>query len=158
MCHRQFSRIYIIFIFQRGTDFAQIQDTDSPQPIPDEVIKDLRWWFYFLSKFNGISMKDFEEWCEPDVLDSCLVGCGAYFQGKYFHTNFPNFISNQNRNIKSLELLTVVVALKLWSPLLKGKKVGINCDNQTSVRVLNRGSCRGYIFCNNVCVKYVFMT
>ena len=70
--------------------------------IPVEVINDLRWWFYFLPKFNGISMMDSEEWCQPDFLlasNSCLVGCGAYFQGKYFQANFPNFISEQNLNI-----------------------------------------------------------
>ena len=71
---------------------------------------------------------------------SCRLRC--ILSGEYFHANFPNFISEQNLNISSLELLTVVVALKLWSPLLNGKKVVINCDNQISVRALNRAFCR----------------
>ena len=46
------------------------------------------------------------------------------------------------RNKISTSVHLNCLALKLWSPLLKGKKVVINCDNQTSVRVLNRGFCR----------------
>lgn len=34
-----------------------------------------------------------EEWTQPDAIfssDSCLTGCGGFWQGSYFHVQFPN--------------------------------------------------------------------
>lgn len=62
--------------------------------------------------------------------------------GRYFHSSFPNFLLDQNLNINLCEMLTIVVALKLWGLMLVNKKVAINCDNMVSVRVLNTGASR----------------
>ena len=35
----------------------------------------LKWWYIFLPRFNGVAMMDLEDWGEPDDLaasDSCL--------------------------------------------------------------------------------------
>ena len=90
-------------------------------------------------------MMDFEEWSEPDQLcatDACLVGAGGTFADSCFHCEFPDFIRKENLHINNLELLTIVVAVKLWGHLWKGKKLVLNCDNKSSVIVLNSGSSR----------------
>ena len=74
--------------------------------------------------------------------DSCLVGCGAFFNGRFFHTQFSEFVTKQNLHINALELLTVVVTLKVWGHLIKGKNIIIYCDNSASCKVLNTGFSR----------------
>ena len=45
-------------------------------------------------------------------------------------------------HINALELLTIVVALKVWGIKLRGKKVLMYCDNMSSVNLINRGVSR----------------
>lgn len=63
-----------------------------------------------------MSMINIAEWTSPDTVfstDACLAGCGGVCDDRYFHGVFPPFISEQKLDISSLELLTIVVALKL---------------------------------------------
>ncbi|MEW8547203.1 MAG: reverse transcriptase domain-containing protein, partial [Candidatus Thiodiazotropha sp.] len=134
-----------IFICRLLNWLRRIQNKSNAQPIPLEAKKDLEWWSHFLPIYNGISMMDVEDWSSPDEVlscDACLTGCGAWFEGNFFHCEFPSFIMNQNLHINALELLTIVVAVKIWGSALKGKKVVVNCDNSTSCRVLNTGFSR----------------
>lgn len=113
--------------------------------ISDDFKLDLLWWQEFLPNYNGISMMLSEEWCCPDQLfsvDACLTGCGGWMNGRYFHCSFPDFILDQNLHINLCEMLTVVVALKLWGKYFTNLKVVINCDNMVTVRVLNTGASR----------------
>ena len=104
--------------------------------IPGEFKGDLRWWQTFLPRFNSISMIPWNDWEPPDhsfALDACLIGCGALTK-EYFHKEFPHFILQDKLHIIELELLTVVVALKLWArKSWENRRIVINCDNQTSV-------------------------
>ena len=111
-----------------------------------------------MERYNGVSIIPQEMWSEPDKVistDSCLSGCGgySYWTSEYFHTGFPEFILKQGLDINCLELLTVVVALKLWGPFLKGKRFKVLCDNQTSVYVLNSGRCRNYFL--SACLREI---
>ena len=45
-------------------------------------------------------------------------------------------------DINILELLTIMVALKLWGTALRGQSVIISCDNENSVFALNSGPSR----------------
>lgn len=95
----------------------------SAQPIPKYVFDDLVWWNVFLPSYNGISMMLTEEWSAPDDIfscDACPSGCGGIMQSSCFHEKFPPFILEKQLHINALELLTVVVALKLWGKLLRG--------------------------------------
>ena len=128
----------------------------TAQPIPTYVRKDLMWWKLFLPTFNGVSMMLMEEWSTPDELcacDTCLSGCSGIMQSEYFHEEFPPNISLLKMHIHALELLTIVVALKIWGNRLKGKKVLMYCDNMSSVRMINRGS-RGMNFTNHASEKF----
>ena len=134
------ARIYFYFSLAKLTSRNSEHRICSVHFVRDQ--KDLEWWFHFLPKFNGISIMDLEEWSKPDeslASDSCLVGCGAFFNGRFFHTQFPEFVKKQNLHINALELLTVVVTLKVWGYLIKGKKMIIYCDNSASCKVLNTG-------------------
>ena len=66
--------------------------------IPTYVKKDLLWWHRYLPLYNGVSMMILEEWSNPDEIfssDSCLSGCGGFWLGNYFHTNFPDVIEKK---------------------------------------------------------------
>ncbi|MEW8487699.1 MAG: hypothetical protein AB2705_21160, partial [Candidatus Thiodiazotropha sp.] len=64
-----------------------------------ETKKDLQWWHHFLPLYNGVSMMDLESRSNPDEIfscDACLIGCGAWFDGSYFHCEFTSFVLSQN--------------------------------------------------------------
>ncbi len=116
-----------------------------PFRITREAKKDIKWWRMFLRKYNGVSIIGDATWSNPDAVfatDACLSGCGGFSDGEYFHEEFPDFVANQNAHINTLELLTVVVACKLWGKLWQGKRILIRCDNEATVTVINSGRCR----------------
>ena len=93
--------------------------------IPEETRVDLRWWRCFMEKYNGISMMPDSPWSEPDQVfatDACLEGCGGWCSGSFFHGEFPQFLMERHLHINAFELLTVMVALKLWGNFSVGKK------------------------------------
>jgi hypothetical protein len=116
--------------------------------IPIEVKKDILWWDKFLVVYNGVSIIEYDNWSSADSVlstDASLDGCGGFFQGRYFHVKFPEFIRARNFSIAVLELLGVIIALRLWSSELKGRRMVINCDNEAVVQVLNSGRARCYL-------------
>ena len=89
-------------------------------------------------------MMDFEWWSEPDqfwATDACLVGAGGTFADSCFHCEFPEFICRKNLHINNLELLTIVVAVKLWGHLWKGKKLVQKLCNSCEFRFKSRFVC-----------------
>ena len=65
--------------------------------------------------------------------------CGEvnYALGEYFHAEFPDHIKELNLHINELELITVMVAIKLWKDRMHGVRVRIQCDNTTAVAAMN---------------------
>ena len=51
-------------------------------------------------------------------------------------------VVSQALDINCLELLTIVVALKLWGHLWRGLRLAVRCENFVAVTALNSGSCR----------------
>ena len=106
---------------------------------------DVLWWQRFLPQYNGVSIIMQADWSAPDAevaCDACLEGAGGWFQGRYFHSEFPEFIKVQGLHINGLEMLTMLVALKLWGKFLKGKRIIMLCDNLSSVVVMQTGKAR----------------
>ena len=96
-----------------------------------------------MREYNGVSMINIAEWTSPNEVfstDACLAGCGGECDGQYFHGVFPSFISEQNLNISSFELLTIIVALKLWGARWTGLRITVLCDHEAAVAVLNTGA------------------
>lgn len=153
-CVRQ-GRVFIC----RLLNFLRGMSSSKKSKVPDEVRRDLRWWQEYLTIFQGVSMMCFEDWGEPDsdlATDACLEGCGGVCGNEYFHIKFPGFIQEKNLSINELELITVVVALKVWKKQLVGKRVVVFCDNETSVEVINRGRSRNE-FSQNCLRELVFV-
>ena len=107
---------------------------------------DLRWWCHFLPFHNGVSLIKSAPWLDDPwhlSTDACNTGAGGYFNGQYFHTPFPDSILQRfGDDINILELLTIMVALKLWGPALCRQRFIIRCDNNNSVLALNSGRSR----------------
>lgn len=107
-----------------------------------EFKKDLLWWLRFLKVYNGVSFLSRYMWSSPDEVfstDACLSGCGGISGNQYFHSEFPEFILQLELDINCLELITIMVACKLWGSLWKGLRIRVKCDNLSSVIVLNSG-------------------
>ena len=65
---------------------------NNTHPIPNYVKKYIQWWNRFLPTYNGISMMMTEEFSKPGEVfssDSCLNAYGGFWQGKFFHAQFP---------------------------------------------------------------------
>ena len=110
--------------------------------IPPYVKKDILWWYKFLPTYNGVSMMLYEEWCEPDEIcssDSCLEGCGGFWQGMFFHTSFPEHVKQNKYSINILEFYSIIICLKLWGQYFRQKRIQIFCDNLPVVMVINTG-------------------
>ena len=113
-------------------------------PVPAEFHKDLLWWKTFLPLYNGVSMMPWEDWSGPDEVfssDACLQACGAWSctRTEFFHITFPDYILQQQLSINALELVTVVVAAKVWGRHWQGRRIVVHCDNEVAVTVLNTG-------------------
>lgn len=66
-----------VFISRLLNWLRQIQNSQLAEIVPEDIKRDLEWWYFFLPQFNGISMMDLEEWSEPDEIvasDACLTG------------------------------------------------------------------------------------
>ena len=115
-------------------------------PLSSVNYSDLRWRCHFLPHYNGVSIIKTSPWLEDRLFlstDACSTGAGGYFNGQYFHTPFPSPILRQfGHDINFLELLTIMVTLKLWGELLRGKRVILQCDNENSVLAINSGRSR----------------
>ena len=140
-CIRQ-SRVFIARILAL---LGKLRHDHHHANLTAEFRKDLVWWRRFLREYNGVSMINIAKWTSSDAVfstDACLAGCGGVCDDQYFHGVFPPFISEQNLDISSLELLTIVVALKLWGARWTGLRITVRCDNEAAVTVVNTGRCR----------------
>ena len=73
--------------------------------IPSHVLKDLKWWHFYLQTYNGITMMSTNEWSNTDEhcsCDACLEGWCAISSDQYFHAVFPSFIQDLHLHINSL--------------------------------------------------------
>lgn len=135
------SRIF----FSRLLNFLRAMDGDGPCKVTEQVCKDIVWWKTFLPHYNGVSLIIQGEWGKPDVIlasDACLSGCGGVMGDQIFRSKFPNGILDLELHINALELLTIIVALKLWADKLRNRRFQLYCDNMTSVVVINSGKSR----------------
>ena len=124
--------------------------------IPDEVRKDLLWWHKFLPIYNGISLMEYDEWSVVFSSDSCLTGCGGFWNGNYFHIQFPTSILQMKLHITALEILSVVLCLKLWGKFFKGQRILVLCDNQAVSQVICSGKSRS-LFLQNALREICFL-
>ena len=111
--------------------------------VPAQLKKDMEWWMQFMEGFDGISILPPINWDAPDKIlssDACLKSCGGWSDGEAFYCKFPDWLKNNKEiSINELELVTFVVALKLWVDRIQNRNVLAYCDNAVSVEVVNAG-------------------
>ena len=138
-CIRQ-GRVFLARLLNFLRSFSSSQN--SVKVLPVSAKRDINWFYCFISVYNGVSIIPPTEWEAPDftiATDACLVGCGGTCGDYYFHSGFPENIKKLELHISELELLSVIVAIKLWSSQCVGKKMTILCDNEASVYAINSG-------------------
>lgn len=122
-------------------DYSRIQ-------LSDRDLNDIRWWLEHIKIRNGLRMESLmtkQEW-EPlgSVWnsDSSSTGLGGWAvqTGAFFHLELtPEWAT---KDINSLECLALLLCLRKWAELCKGKRVLIQCDNQTTVSVIASGAAK----------------
>ena len=113
--------------------------------VSEEARADIRWFEKFLPEFNGVALIPDARWSEPDAVlatDACLVGCGGVCEDEFFQSEFPVGIAESACHISALEMLTVVVAVRIWGHRLGRAKIKVYCDNEATVHVVNSGKTR----------------
>jgi hypothetical protein len=131
-----------IFISRLLVQLAKLNGQSHKFTISREFRKDLNWWSRFMESFNGVTLIGDMAWTTPDgefATDACLTGCGGANRGTFFRAMFPDYILAKELHISALELLTVLLAVRLWCAQYHGMRIIILCDNLASVQVLNSG-------------------
>ena len=112
---------------------------DSEIEMTAEAKADILWWNCFLPYWNGVSMiPDFSWTTDADITlytDACPTGAGGFYQGRWFHFLFKDWLFKQSMPFK--ELFAVALALATWGHEFRGKKIRFRIDSQTAAVVLN---------------------
>jgi hypothetical protein len=75
--------------------------------------------------------------------DACLTGGGAHMAHDWFYTNWLlDYPEYSQSHINTLELLTVLLAIKRWGACLSGTHFIVRTDNKTAMAAWNKGSSR----------------
>ena len=98
---------------------------------------DMRWFSKCLEAYNGISIYDHSPINHTVELDACLVGLGRRWDNFAYFLAIPQ--NYQNMTIVHLEMVNIVLTLKVFGPMWKGRKIVIKCDNDAVVKVLSHG-------------------
>ena len=127
----------------RTLDFMKGLPKSGRFSIPTEFMLDVRWWYRFVAQYNGVSIIPPSHWSAVNSVietDACLSGGGGvnFETRECFQFEFPSELRNNTQaSINEYELLTIMVAVKVWGSSLRGKKVRVNCDNTTAVAAMN---------------------
>ena len=107
-----------------------------------EMRKDIIWWLQFLSVFNGSQQMIDTQPTTSVCTDACNTAAGAFHQGQFIYTPWSWWPEMANLHINFKEIVALEPAVALWAPFWSNKTVYIHCDNQTAVRIINKGSCK----------------
>ena len=134
-------RIFVSRLINSLKDYPE----KGRKKINKEMKKDIEWWAQFMEEFDGISIMPPANWNSPDSVissDACLKSCGGWAEStaEAFHAKFPTWLRNRDDvHINELELITIVIALKVWEEAIQNKNILAFCDNAVSCDVINTG-------------------
>ena len=104
-----------------------------------EARLDLSSWKLFLDNFNGTSLCLPTTWTSSNCIrlysDASLQGFSAIYGKRWLQGRFPSSWASVNIAVK--ELLPIVLAVRIWGPLLKNSRILFMCDNMSIVNVIN---------------------
>lgn len=116
--------------------------------LSQENLNDVRWWLEHVKIYNGVPMESLmvsKHWESPGSIwssDSSGSGLGGWAQQTRHFFHFDLDKEWQQRDINSLECMALLLCVKKWSEQCRGKKVLVQCDNQTTVTIINSCSAR----------------
>ena len=104
-------------------------------------------WRQFLMYFSGSVVFPSRIWHSSQTLQlftdaSAEIGFGAFFNGRWTHGKWPLSVRLMQFSIAFLELFPIVLALRLWGPVLSNKCVIFWSDNEAVVTIINRQTSR----------------
>ena len=92
----------------------------------------------FLPDFNGVRMiAPIPSLQQAIYVDACTTAGGGHFSNHAFHIQFLSYLAPFP--IHQLEMLTALMAIKQWAPLLQGHICLLYSDNSAAVSVLQTG-------------------
>ena len=122
--------------------------------ITDNMRADLMWWDKSLPLHSGDFIIKQGTWLPADLFfftDVCLSGFGAVCGDQFtcIHGEWPEHIilkhvDQKELHISALELLTIVIAVKVWSDQLSGLCVLIACDYEAATCTVTINSGRSW--------------
>ncbi len=112
--------------------------------------EDLEWWRDLLHHHNGIAAIPEERWVSFEQLDmatdaSGCIGLGGYLEDEYFADVWTEYESLIPVNVQ--ELFAVLVALTIWGPKWRGRRIRLRTDSEVAVKVAGRWSAKEPLLC-----------
>lgn len=128
-----------LFIRRLITLSTKVRELHHRIHLNKEARADIQWWQSFLPSWNGTAF-----FIDPNSVNARQMelytdasgthGCGAYYQGNWFHHNWqPHQRLSNQISIQWQELFAILAAALTWGHLWRGKKVQFNCDNMSIV-------------------------
>ena len=107
------------------------------------VMKDILWWYDFMSYFNGTAMCIKSEDAVTVATDACLEGGGAFYMGDFYYVNWKqDFPELDPLPINYKEAAMAALCIKRWAPLWSNKRVYLYSDNICAVSIINKCACK----------------
>jgi hypothetical protein len=114
-------------------------------PLSDDSLADIRWWIRWRMTYSGISII-----IDPEILifdfravaDACKPRCAGVWGNKWFIYDFTETDELLIPKIHHKEAFAVVGTCKTMMSSLSGKTLLFECDNDATVKALNKGRCK----------------
>lgn len=134
-----------LFVSQMYSTAAKLKHLSHHTRLNKEFRSNLHWWHTFVTSWNGTSL--FHAPYHQAPFDSCIQtdasgswGCGAFLHPYWFQYAWPSEWSNIT--IMAKELVPIIISCAVWGPLLTHKHIQFQCDNQSLVSAINKGSAK----------------
>ena len=98
-------------------------------------------WLSFLQNFNGKTFFYTEQWDSQSSLELFSDAAGSKGYGAIFgkHWFFGAWLDTwKHLNITFLEFFPIVIALRIWGPLLADRRIIFRTDNTALVDIINQ--------------------
>ena len=110
-----------------------------------ETRRDLNWWLGALKYLHG-SCPFVGDLRDPECCfftDSCLNAGGGVMGHDWFFVNYKADCPwVRDKHINTLEMFTILCAVKRWGHLWRNSHVRVRCDNFACVQAVNKGTSR----------------
>ena len=153
LCHFKFASREILpgrsFVSYLLSIVFSVKGLHQTVKLDCQCYEDLYMWWKFLHDWNGVSLfyeKDFTTNFYMKLFsDASLIDFSAIFGSQWFCFAWPNqlpTISDGDLSMAFLELYPIVAAAVVWGKYWKTKRVIFMCDNQSTVRIVQKARSR----------------